>query len=144
MDSQIQMLTQPKGKKRAMAKPLSQSDDDSAVSPPVRGSRNKPRFGSVIPQKRTAVHAEKVTKKKPLFLDSDHEENHSQNNAMDVDPTGEGVDEEQTLQSSSETRQTGGQRSTRGMKTRNAAPIIIDDDSDNDAVFKGFKGQKKG
>jgi hypothetical protein len=123
-------ITQPKGRKKA-TKPLSESDDDDGtIPPPKRASRDKP-----LPPKRTAGRAEKVTKKKPLFIDSDDEED----NIMDL--TGNGADEEQTLQSSFETRQTVGRRSTR---SRNPAVIIVDDDSDDDAVFKGFKGQKKG
>jgi hypothetical protein len=129
MDLQI---TQPKGRKKA-TKPLSESEDDDAV-PPLRASRDKP-----IPPKRTAGRAGKVTKKMPLFINSDDEENRNEDNIMDL--TGNGVDEEQTLQSSFETKQTVGRRSTRSRKN---AVIIVDDDSDDDAVFKGFKGQKKG
>ena len=129
MDLQI---TQPKARKKA-TKPLSESEDDNAV-PPMRPSRDKP-----IPAKRTAGRVEKVTKKTPLFIDSDDEENRNEDNIMDL--TGDGVDEEQTLQSSFETKQTAGRRSTR---SRKPAAIIVDDDSDDDAVFKGFKGQKKG
>ena len=133
MDLQI---TQPKARKR-VTKPLSESDDDDdGPAPPARASRDKPQ-----PQKGTAGRAEKVAKKKPLFIDSDDEENHGEDNIMDVDPTGNGVDEEQTLQSSFENRQTVGRRSTR---SRKPPVIIVDDDSDDDAVFKGFKGQKKG
>ncbi|KAF8804211.1 proline-rich protein [Phlegmacium glaucopus] len=145
MDSQIQTSTQPKGRKRTATKPLSESDDDSAIAP-VCASRDNPpsRFGSVLPQKRTAARAGKVMKKKPLFLDSDDEGKHDEDNTMDVDPTGGGVDEEQTLQSSFETSQTVNRRSTRETKSRKPAPIVVDDDSDDDAVFKGFKGQKKG
>jgi len=140
MNSQIQTLTQPKDKKRAVTKPLSESDDDSV---PARASRDKPpsRFGSVLRRNGTAVRAEKVTKKRPLFLDSDDEENHEVN-AMDIDPTCD--EEEQTLQSSLETRQTVKRQSTRVRKSGKPAPIVVDDDSDDDAVFKGFKGQKKG
>ena len=130
MESQIQ--TQPKGGKKAASKPLSESDDVRA--------RNKPpsRFGSVVRQeKTTAVRAEKVTRENALFLDSD-EENHEVN-TIDID---EGVDEEQTLQSSFETRQTVGRRSMRETKCRKPAAIIADDDSDDDAVFKGFKGRR--
>ena len=137
-DNESQMdfqITQPKGRKKA-TKPLSESDDDGAVPPPTRASRDKP-----LPQKRAAGRAEKVTKKKPLFIDSDDEEDHVEDKLMDVDPTGNGVDEDQTLQSSFETRQTVGRRSTR---SRKPPVIIVDDDSDDDAVFKGFKGQKKG
>ena len=129
MDLQI---TQPKGTKKA-TKPLSESDDDDAA-PSMRASIDKP-----VPPKRTAGRAEKVTKKKPLFIDSDDEENRGEDNIMDL--TGNRADEEQTLQSSLETRQTVGRRSTR---SRKPAVIIVDDDSDDDAVFKGFKGQKKG
>jgi hypothetical protein len=59
-------------------------------------------------KKRTAGRAEKVTfyKEIPLFIDLDDEENRGEN--MNVDPTGNGVDEEPTLQSSFETRQTVG------------------------------------
>jgi hypothetical protein len=136
-DNESQMdlqITQPKARKKA-TKPLSESDGDGAVPPPMRASRDKP-----LPQKRTAGRAEKVTKKKPLFIDSDDEENHGEDKLMDVDPDN-GVDEEETLQSSFETRQTVGRRTTR---SRKPAAIIVDDDSDDDAVFKGFKGQKKG
>jgi len=114
-------------------KPLSESDDEDAA-PSMRASRGKP-----VPSKRTAGRAEKVTKKKPLFIDSDDEGNRGEDNIMDL--TGDRVDEEQTLQSSFETIQTVGRRSTR---SRKPAVIIVDDDSDDDAVFKGFKGQKKG
>ena len=138
VDNESQMdleISQPKGRKKA-TKPFSESDDDGAAPPtvpPKRASRDKP-----IPPKKTAGRAEKVTKKTPLFIDSD-EENRNEDNIMD--PTRRGADEEETLQSSFETRQTVGRRSTR---SRNPAVIIVDDDSDDDAVFKGFKGQKKG
>ena len=133
IESQMDLeITQPKGRKKA-TKPLLESDDDGAV-PPKRASRDKP-----VPPKRTAGRAEKVTNKMPLFIDSDDEENRNDDNIMDL--TGNGADEEQTLQSSFETRQTVGRRPTR---SRNPAAIIVDDDSDDDAVFKGFKGQKKG
>lgn len=136
----LQTLTQPKGRKKVAPRPLSESDDDNAV-PPMRASREKPpsRLGSVQPQKERAV-----TKKKPLFLDSDDEANHNGDKSMDIDRTGDGFDEEQTLQSSYETSQTVGRRSMRETKSRKPAPIIVDDDSDDDAVFKGFKGQKRG
>jgi len=138
IDNESQMdlqITQPKGRKKTTKqKPLSESDDDDAA-PPIRASRDKS-----IPPKKTAGRAEKVTKKMPLFIDSDDEENRNEDNIMDL-TTGNGVDDEQTLQSSFETRQTAGRRSTR---SRKPAAIIVDDDSDDDAVFKGFKGQKKG
>ena len=133
-DMDLPMLTQPKGRKRLDPKPLSESDDDDDDAvPPIRTSRDKApsRLGSAPPQKRT------TGKKKPLFLDSD--ENDDGDNAMDVG------DEEQTLPSSFESRQTVGRRTTREKtKSRKPAPIIVDDDSDDDAVFKGFKGQKRG
>ena len=136
-DSQIQTLTQLKGRKKVATNSY-ESDDDGA-GPPMHASRNKPpsRSGSVLLQK--SVRTGKVTKK-PLFLDSDNEENHNEDKPMD----GEGVDGEETLQSSFETRQTVTGRSKRETKSRKPAPIIVDDDSDDDAVFKGFKGQKKG
>jgi hypothetical protein len=137
MDLQI---TQPKARKKA-TKPLllSEFDDGGAVAPLPVGV--KP-----LPPRRTAAVAEKVTKKKPLFINSDDDdENHGEDNlTMDVDPTAGngGVTVVETLQSSLETRQTaGGRRSTRSKKP---AVFIVDDDSDDDAVFKGFKGQKKG
>lgn len=140
----LQMLTQSNGRKKATTAILPESDDDDAV-PPIRASRARPpRSGSVQAQKRTAARAEKATKKNTLFFDSDDEENHDENNLMDVDSKGDGVDDEQTLQSSFETRQTVGRRSTRETRSRKPAPIIVDDDSDDDAVFKGFRGQKKG
>lgn len=138
----LQTITQPKGRKKAATKLLFDSDDDGVV-PPARVSGDKPpsRLGSVQPHRRTAAQAEKVTKKKALFLDSDDEE---KDNPMDIDPTGNEVDEERTLPSSFETRRTVERRSTRETKSRKPAPIIVDDDSDDDAVFKGFKGQKRG
>ena len=129
------MLSQPK---TAATRPLFESDGDDDAPPMRARSKHPSRLDSVLWQKS------RVTNKKPLFLDSDNEKNFDEANPMGVDPTGEGVDEEQTLQSSFESRQTAGRRSTRQAKSRKPAPIIVDDDSDDDAVFKGFRGQKKG
>ena len=55
-------------------------------------------------------------------------------------------DEVQTLQSSGGLKvpDTATRRSSRMPKTNKAPAIIVDDDSDDDAVFRGFKGKKRG
>jgi hypothetical protein len=94
-ESQMELqIAQPKARKK-VTKSSFDLDDDGAISPPVRASRDK-----FLPQKKDCWTSWKGYKEIPLFIDLDDEENRGEN--MNVDPTGNGVDEEPTLQSSFE------------------------------------------
>jgi hypothetical protein len=115
------------------------------------------------PHKSNPVPATKVVqnqvlqvdeKAQPLFLDSDEDVdiefraliNGSNEEVLDKD-TGEGA---MTLQSSTlktqepSARQTRSSKPTAAKKGAKMAPVIVDDDSDDGATFKGFRGRKRG
>ena len=112
------------------------SEAEDATPAPVR----KARKGSAAP-KKAAAKAKAAPKKQALFLGSDDD--------MDVDGastaaaatgagTGEAEAEPMTQESPVRPTRTGRAAS----RAKKAAPIIVDDDSDGGAVFKGFKGRK--
>jgi hypothetical protein len=138
LDSQDDFETQPRS--RAVL-----DDDDFNSQPVPRQSRQPPsRKGSAAP-KRAATRSKQAAKPaSALFLDSDddvqiiEEEEQEERVQDDVDP-----DETSTLRSTAQ-RDPSPKRPTRSSKTKAkvAKPVIIDDDSDDGIVFKGFKGRK--
>ncbi|KAF8175759.1 proline-rich protein [Pholiota molesta] len=137
LDSQDDFETQPRS--RAVL-----DDDDFNSQPVPRQSRQPPsRKGSAAP-KRAATRSKQAAKPvSALFLDSDDdvqiiEEEEQEERVQDVDP-----DESSTLRSTAQ-RDPSPKRPTRSSKSKAkvAKPVIIDDDSDDGIVFKGFKGRK--
>jgi len=140
------------------APPLSPSsevklDEDEEIPPPAPKVKSKPpsRAGSAIPPKRASSRSKRPAKSKALFLDSDddvkdvvvEEESH----VMDL--TLQEEDEDQTLRSSAGSKPPARSAAPSRKATRQPArgkkamPVIVDDDSDDGAVFKGFRGNKK-
>jgi hypothetical protein len=95
-------------------------------------------------------------KAQPLFFDSD-EDDKSEFHALNNDEDDEEIldeelnDDAMTLQSSTlkqtrepSARQTRSSKPTTTKRGTKKAPVIVDDDSDDGATFKGFRGKKKG
>ncbi|KAG6833175.1 hypothetical protein H0H87_010563 [Tephrocybe sp. NHM501043] len=132
--------TQTNGRSQA---PMVIDDSDDEIAP-IRKGKTKAsassRASSAIPPKRTA-RSKAPAQSQPLFLDDD-DDDEIQSFDNDEDDMPEASDEEQTLRS---TRTRSTQRPTaRGpAKKPTPAPILVDDDSDDGAVFKGFKGKTR-
>lgn len=135
LDSQDDFATQPR----------SRADDDFESQPVPRQSRQPPSRGGSAAPKRAATRSKPPAKPaSALFLDSDDdiqmvEEGDQEERAQDdVEPNGSS-----TLRSTAQ-RDPSPKRPTRSSKPKAkvAKPVIIDDDSDDGIVFKGFKGRK--
>jgi hypothetical protein len=125
------------------------------------GEDVSPRKSDAVPSQATRVapsdeDSSRVSQShqaaQPLFLDSD--EDIKTEFPADSDFLDEGVgelnDDAQTLQSSTlktqepSARQT---RSSKGTATKRGSkkmPVIVDDESDDGATFKGFRGKRRG
>lgn len=127
-------------------------DSDEEIPPPAPKVKTKPpsRAGSALPPKRASSRSKEPAKAKALFLDSDddikevvEEESHVMDLTLQED------DEDQTLRSSAGTKSSArsappSRKATRQLaRGRKAMPVIVDDDSDDGVVFKGFRGNKK-
>jgi hypothetical protein len=126
-------------------------DSDEAEDP-------APRKSSAVPSAKAAqnqvTHAR--DKAPPLFFDSDEDDKNefsAPNNEEDLiseENVGEFNDDAMTLQSSTlkiqepSTRQTKSSKPTTAKKRTKKTPVIVDDDSDDGATFKGFRGKKRG
>ncbi|KAF8063523.1 proline-rich protein [Lyophyllum atratum] len=126
--------TQTLGKSQA---PMIINDSDEEEVPRRGRSKASSRAGSAIPPKRASTRAKAPAKSAPLFLESDEDEIQVADD--DDEAVLEDSDEERTLRST----QTNGARRTVRAPVRKIAPILVDDDSDDGAVFKGFKGKQK-
>ncbi|KAG6879104.1 hypothetical protein C0992_005130 [Termitomyces sp. T32_za158] len=117
---------------------LDDSDDDIAPIAPIRRGKSKvsSRASSAVPPKRTSTRTKASAKSQPLFLDDDEDEDVQAENNENDGP--ENSDEEQTLRST-RTRSTRKPPLKAKTSRKKTAPILIDDDSDDGAVFKGFK-----
>ncbi|RDB24208.1 Nibrin [Hypsizygus marmoreus] len=136
--------TQKFAKAKSQAAVVNDSDSDESEIVPRKG-RAKPASsaGSAVPTKRTSRSTKSSAKSQPLFVDSDEENSDVR---MQNDDIPEDSDEEQTLRSTAptNTRSRGTQRTTRApTRAKKAAPILVDDDSDDGAVFKGFKAKQR-
>ncbi|KAF8152303.1 hypothetical protein B0H34DRAFT_724643 [Crassisporium funariophilum] len=145
MQSQVKSEPPQTNAKNRLSQPVNELDDED-VAAPARSLRSKPssRSASALPPTRTTARGKSSAKAKALFLDSDDDIKEAGDDGMDEDLVGMGLDEEQTLRSSAEVKATTGRRTTRTTKPKKPAPTIVDDDSDDEAVFKGFQGRKKG
>lgn len=122
-----------------------------------------PHKSNSVPATKAAQNQNQVTtrvdeKARPLFLDSD-EDNENEFRALDNGTNDEEVLDKDagefnngamTLQSSTLKTQEPSARQTRSSKPAatkkgtKVAPVIVDDDSDDGATFKGFRGKKRG
>lgn len=87
-----------------------------------------------IPVPKGRARAKTNNTAHPLFLDSDHEK------AEPDDSDGYAS----TLKSTAQSQKREVPKPPPRAKTKRAPAAVVDDDSDDGAVFKGFKGKKKG
>jgi hypothetical protein len=127
--------------------------DEDAVSPTPRKNND-----TVPSQAAKPADDQRVTqtydKAQPLFLDSDKNDNsepHTPNNDDFVDEDLEGFDDDAMAYQSStlrtqepSARQTRSSKPTATKRGTKKTPVIVDDDSDDGATFKGFRGKRKG
>lgn len=133
-----QDLTQKTRPSRSQGRAL--LDDDSDEEFPIKAHKQGSRAGTAANTKKTSAGRGKKApvKSQPLFLDDDQDEDVIKPETFDGFSDIEEM--AQTLPSSvPEQRQP--RRAAAG-KSKNITPIIVDDDSDEDA-FKGFKGRKR-
>jgi len=122
-----------------LAHAFDDDEDTDEPTPPIRTTRKTvPRAGSTVPNKKSTAKG-KAPARDDLFLDSDDDIQEVSYEADDFDER----DDDQTLPSSAEvTNKPAARKLTRATSvTKKPAPIILDD-SDDGAVFKGFKGSK--
>ncbi|KAF9466695.1 proline-rich protein [Collybia nuda] len=124
------------GKTQAMV----MNDSDEEVAP--RKGKNKPRSraGSAASSNKTSTRNSRLKKSQPLFLDSDDDVGipEEEDEAVGSD------DDVLTLRSNAGTNVRS--KRTTHAPTRAAkkpVPILVDDDSDDGAVFKGFTGKTR-
>ncbi|KAJ3712490.1 hypothetical protein C8R42DRAFT_615611 [Lentinula raphanica] len=122
-----------RGTARTQNRPLITEDSEEEF--PVKPRKQKSRAGSTNAGSRRA--AKSSVKSQPLFLDDDDDEvmsKASQARFSDI----EEEDLDQTLPSTASTARS----SRRTAAAPSRKPIIVDDDSDEDA-FKGFRGRRR-
>ncbi|KAF5378152.1 hypothetical protein D9615_007618 [Tricholomella constricta] len=135
----IQVKSEPSTQKSQAPQVINDSDDEEVVVVPRKGRAKAPsRSGSAVPTKRASTRSKASTKSQPLFMDSDEDDDEIQHINEDNESAPVDSDDDQTLRS---TRTRGTQRTTRAT-SKKPAPILVDDDSDDGAVFKGFKGKQ--
>ncbi|GLB42770.1 hypothetical protein LshimejAT787_1202190 [Lyophyllum shimeji] len=107
--------------------PMIIDDSDEEDAPRMGKSRVSSRASSAVPPKRASARSKTPAKAQPLFMDSDDDE---EVQALEdgVDAVPEESDEEQTLRS---TRTRGTQGAARA-PAKKPAPILVDDDSDDE------------
>ena len=132
--------------------------DEDAEDPASRKSKAAPSHAAKANQNRSGSSRipQTLEKAQPLFLDSDDDVKDkfpTSNNDDDdsiLNEDREFNDDAMTLQSSTLKTQEPSARQTRSSKPTAArrgtkkAPVIVDDDSDDGATFKGFRGKKRG
>jgi len=126
------------------------SDEDAECPTPhtsnaVSSQVAKPAEHPVVAQRRGRVQ--------PLFLDSDEDDDSepqppNDDNAFVDDDLEEFNDLAMTAESSTLKTQEASARQTRSLRPikrgTKKVPVIIDDESDDGATFKGFRGKKRG
>jgi len=139
----LRTQTTRQGKGPALSSDVSDEDPEDqmprkgkvALSQAAKATQDPPGMSQVTPP-----HVEP----QPMFLDSDEHDNesHSPNN----DILGTEYNEDATLQSSALKSQEPSARSkpVSTRRVRKKAPVIVDDDSDDGATFKGFQSRKRG
>lgn len=128
----LKPVTNTKPQKRQLVV-LEDTDEEEIV--PKKRSKPPSRAESAGASKRMSSRTKPAPKAKPLFLDSDDDvDDENLPTAVEV------VDVEETLRSSASTNAPAVRKNLRAKKV---VPTVVDDDSDDDAVFKGFKGAKK-
>lgn len=138
--------TQAKSKGKTQTMIIDDSDEDEAEVIPKRKSKASLPPSKPAPKKRATHGGSKVPDTPAaLFLDDSDEDIDSRNDdafegaTLDENDSDGGM----TLDSNLGGTSAPARRSSRAPATRKkAAPIIVDDDSDDGAVFKGF-GKKK-
>ena len=133
--------------------------DEDAEDPASRKSKAAPSHAAKANQNRSGSSRipQTLEKAQPLFLDSDDDvkdkfptSNNDDDDSILNEDRGEFNDDAMTLQSSTLKTQEPSARQTRSSKPTAArrgtkkAPVIVDDDSDDGATFKGFRGKKRG
>ncbi|KAH9916442.1 uncharacterized protein B0H18DRAFT_1038437 [Fomitopsis serialis] len=147
--TQTQTQKTQSGKAKAKAIVLDDSDEDAMPPPPTQPAKSQrkapSRAGSALPRAKTH-------KTQPLFIESDEEEAGPMSQTMADDDDFDAIkdadeldmdDDVSTLRSSGRGTQS---RVTRGTKKGGAskatAPVILDDDSDDEAAYVGFASRK--
>ncbi|KAG6917214.1 hypothetical protein DXG01_003419 [Tephrocybe rancida] len=125
--------------------PLVIDDSDEEIAP-IRKAKSKAssRANSTAQTKRTATRSKPPAKSQQLFLDDDDDDDDDdviQSFTSADNEVPEDSDEEQTLRSTRTSMRNTQKPPTRA--ARKPAPILVDDDSDDGAVFKGFKGKTR-
>ncbi|KAJ7025383.1 proline-rich protein [Mycena alexandri] len=135
-------VTQAPKASRAKAKSQAIADDsdEDEIAPKAKGKRSKPPSKAEPPKKRATRGASKVPDSPAaLFIkDSDDDDEAGGTRTLDEDD----FDGGQTLQSSAETGPARRSGRATGATKKKAAPIIVDDDSDNEGKFTGWAKQK--
>ncbi|KAJ3810545.1 hypothetical protein F5876DRAFT_41594, partial [Lentinula aff. lateritia] len=130
-----QDFTQGTRPSRSQNRPLSADDSDDEI--PFKARKKPSEAGSK--KAATGRRHKSSAKSQPLFLDDDNDDEDEPFNAKhhDFSDIEEIQEVDQTLPSSLDPTKRQSRRAARSKK-----PIILDDDSDEDA-FKGFKGRKR-
>ncbi|KAG5646780.1 hypothetical protein DXG03_002156 [Asterophora parasitica] len=130
---------------RSQALQVINDSDDSDAAPirkrkaPARAaSRASSRARSDVPSKRASTSTKASAKSQALFIQDSDDQDEMQVINRDNQSIAIGSDEDQTLRSTRPETQ----RTTRAASKKPAA-ILVDDDSDDGAVFKGFKGKTR-
>ncbi|KAJ7784408.1 proline-rich protein [Mycena metata] len=134
--TQAPKVSRAKGKSQAI---VDDSDEDVEIAP--KGKRSKPPSKAEPPKKRAARGASKVPDSAvALFIKDPDDDDDDAGGTRTLDE--DDFDGGQTLQSSAETGPARRSGRTAGATKKKAAPIIVDDDSDNEGKFTGWAKQK--
>lgn len=152
-NDESQFNSQPPPRTKSKSRPPPDSNDEELPVPVLKTRKPPSRARSAAPSKKATTTTKNKTSAKAaaLFIQSDDdvEELHefTPPPSQVVDQT---FDAEETLQSSAEVKPQAppGRRSTRTAKAKTSAnakkTLVVEDDSDDDAVFQGFRAKKGG
>ena len=117
---------------------VASSDEDQSLPSP----KNPVLAKSTQNRSQTGRRTQSRAKSRPLFLDSDDDKDDEIVLPIDQpQPIDEGHDDDAvTVQSESTARS----KPTTSNRASKKVPIIVDDDSDDGATFKGFRGKSRG
>lgn len=140
-DLNFPVKSQMQGKSKGIPVPLEDSDEDENQFP-VRPIGKRTTQSQKLPRvtKKKAPSPEEEGNFQPLFLSDDDD-----NDRMTVDEE-EDIDLDEgtpTLRSSRTSNKSNQQSQVSKPRNKAAAPIIIEDDSDDDVTFKGFGAKAK-
>ena len=148
-NDESQFSSQPEPRTKSKSRPPPDSNDEELPAPVLKARKPPSRARSAAPSKKATTGAKNKTAAKAaaLFIQSDDEEEPHEFTPPSrmVDHTS---DVEETLRSSVEVKPQApsGRQSTRTAKTPAKAKkiLVVEDDSDDDAVFQGFRAKKGG